>query len=87
MDAKASSQLKHGQLNALVALSQTPTSTWQSYTQGVNLTDYEALFFNHMPETKSSYWFLMDYEASQYLDIIRHQLAYCQQVADSVLFP
>ena len=87
VDAKASLQLRQEQLNALIALSQTPTSTWLSYAQRVDLTDYEALFFNHMPETKPSYWFLMDYEASHYLDIIRHQLAYCQQIADSVLFP
>lgn len=87
VDAKPSLQARHEQLNALVALSQTSTRTWLYYAQQVNLTDYESLFFNHMPETKPSYWFLMDYEASQYLDIIRHQLAYCQQVAGSQSFP
>lgn len=78
--AKSSLQPRHGQLNALVTLSQTPTSTWLHYAQKADLSDYESLFFNHMPETKPSYWFLMDYEASQYLDSIRHQLAYCRQV-------
>jgi len=87
VDAKPSLQVRQEQLNALVALSQTPTSTWLHYAQETDLSDYESLFFNHMPEIKPSYWFLMDYEASQYLDSIRHQLAYCQQVADSVLFP
>jgi len=39
----------------------------------------ESLFFNHQPETQLSPWYLMDYRASQWLDAIRHQLAYCQQ--------
>jgi hypothetical protein len=32
-----------------------------------------------MPESKPSYWYLMDIQASQYLDAIRHSLAYCWQ--------
>jgi hypothetical protein len=64
----------------LAALSNLPSVHWLSYATQDDLITAEALFYNEQPQTQASYWYLMDYQASQFLDNIRHHLAYCQQV-------
>lgn len=63
----------------LATLAHTPYEIWQQCADHSKLKASEHLFFNHLPESQTSPWYLMDYHASQYLDAIRHQLAYCQQ--------
>ncbi|MEM6232474.1 hypothetical protein AAGS30_20855 [Shewanella sp. VAX-SP4-0CM-7] len=70
---------KHIQLDWLITLAHTPIDVWLKYADLKQVINAEALFFNHMPESKPSYWYLMDTQASQYLDAIRHSLAYCWQ--------
>ncbi|MGI2169885.1 hypothetical protein ACROAE_06775 [Shewanella sp. MF05960] len=64
----------------LAALSNLPSVHWLSYATQDDLITAEALFYNETPQTQASYWYLVDYQASQFLDNIRHHLAYCQQV-------
>ncbi|GGB70304.1 hypothetical protein [Shewanella inventionis] len=64
----------------LAALSNLPSVHWLSYATQDDLITAEALFYNEHPQTQASYWYLVDYQASQFLDNIRHHLAYCQQV-------
>ncbi|GGP76085.1 hypothetical protein [Shewanella ulleungensis] len=64
----------------LAALSNLPSVHWLSYATQDDLITAEALFYNEYPQTQASYWYLVDYQASQFLDNIRHHLAYCQQV-------
>ncbi|MDD8058397.1 hypothetical protein [Shewanella metallivivens] len=64
----------------LAALSNLPSVHWLSYATQDDLITAEALFYNEQPQTQASYWYLVDYQASQFLDNIRHHLAYCQQV-------
>jgi len=64
----------------LAALSNLPSVQWLSYANQDDLIMAESLFYNQHPETQASYWYLIDHQASQYLDTIRHHLAYCQQV-------
>ncbi|AVT49567.1 hypothetical protein [Shewanella baltica] len=71
--------VKHIQFDWLIALAHTPIDIWLKYADLKQVINAEALFFNHMPESKPSYWYLMDTQASQYLDAIRHSLAYCWQ--------
>jgi hypothetical protein len=73
------SSTKAIQLQSLEILAKTPSCHWQAYATPQSLRRYETLFFNHLPESEPSYWHLMDYQASQYVDAIRHHLAYCQQ--------
>ena len=63
----------------LAALSNLPSVQWLTYANQSDLIMAESLFYNQYPQT-ASYWYLMDNQASQYLDTIRHHLAYCQQV-------
>ena len=70
---------KNIQLDWLITLAHTPIDVWLKYADLKQVINAEALFFNHMPESKPSYWYLMDTKASQYLDAIRHSLAYCWQ--------
>ncbi|MGI2047206.1 hypothetical protein [Shewanella oncorhynchi] len=67
------------QFEWLITLAHTPINIWLQFAHPSQLINAEALFFNHMPESKPSYWYLMDIQASQYLDAIRHSLAYCWQ--------
>jgi hypothetical protein len=64
----------------LAALSNLPSVQWLTYANQSDLIMAESLFYNQYPETQASNWYLIDYQASQYLDTIRHHLAYCQQV-------
>ncbi|WP_137227236.1 hypothetical protein [Shewanella sp. MEBiC00475] len=64
----------------LAALSNLPSVHWLSYASQEDLLTAEALFYNEDPQNNTSYWYLVDYQASQFLDVIRHHLAYCQQV-------
>ncbi|AZG73176.1 hypothetical protein [Shewanella livingstonensis] len=64
----------------LAALSNLPSVQWLTYANQSDLILAESLFYNQHPETQASHWFLIDHQASQYLDTIRHHLAYCQQV-------
>ncbi|MEM6184440.1 hypothetical protein [Shewanella vaxholmensis] len=77
--ADMSHSAKHIQLDWLITLAHTPIDVWLKYADLKQVINAEALFFNHMPESKPSYWYLMDTQASQYLDAIRHSLAYCWQ--------
>lgn len=70
---------KHRLRQHLAKLAHTPYHIWQQCADHSKLKASEPLFFNHLPESQTSPWYLMDYHASQYLDAIRHQLAYCQQ--------
>ncbi|HBF45100.1 hypothetical protein [Shewanella frigidimarina] len=63
----------------LAALSNLPSVQWLTYANQSDLIMAESLFYNQYPQT-ASYWYLIDNQASQYLDTIRHHLAYCQQV-------
>jgi len=64
----------------LAALSNLPSVQWLTYANQSDLILAESLFYNQYPDSQASYWYLIDYQASQYLDTIRHHLAYCQQV-------
>ena len=64
----------------LAALTNLPSVHWLSYATQDDLITAESLFYNQFPDKQLSYWYLVDYQASQYLDTIRHHLAYCQQV-------
>ncbi|MEL4294545.1 hypothetical protein HG547_09090 [Shewanella sp. DNRA4] len=70
---------KQGVRQHLAELAHTPSAIWLQCADKAKLIACESLFFNHQPETQLSPWYLMDYHASQWLDAIRHQLAYCQQ--------
>jgi hypothetical protein len=64
----------------LAALSNLPSVQWLTYANQDDLIMAESLFYNQHPDTQASYWYLVDHQASQYLDTIRHHLAYCHQV-------
>ncbi|MCG9963411.1 hypothetical protein [Shewanella cutis] len=70
---------KQGIRQHLAELACIPSAIWLQCADKAKLIACESLFFNHQPETQLSPWYLMDYHASQWLDAIRHQLAYCQQ--------
>ncbi|MFV0594330.1 hypothetical protein [Shewanella sp.] len=74
-----SEQTKQQLREQLAKLARTSSAIWQQFAEKSKLKVYESLFFNHRPESQMSPWYLMDYAASQTLDAIRHQLAYCQQ--------
>ncbi|MGS0676502.1 hypothetical protein [Shewanella sp. 125m-1] len=61
-------------------LATSPIETWLHHSSQEKLLDCELMFFNQTPEQANSFWYLVDNQASQYLDAIRHRLAYCQQV-------
>ncbi|MBL4913996.1 hypothetical protein L2719_03510 [Shewanella schlegeliana] len=61
-------------------LATSPIESWIHRSTQEKLLECELMFFNQTPEQTSSYWYLVDNQASQYLDGIRHRLAYCQQV-------
>ncbi|MGL5472768.1 MAG: hypothetical protein ACRDCT_32060 [Shewanella sp.] len=70
---------KQGIRQHLAELACIPSAIWLQCADKAKLIACESLFFNHQPEKQLSPWYLMDYHASQWLDAIRHQLAYCQQ--------
>lgn len=67
-------------LNILSYLSTTHIELWLQHSTQEKLLSCELMFFNQTPEQTASFWYLVDNQASQYLDDIRHRLAYCQQV-------
>ncbi|NRD74301.1 hypothetical protein HQQ94_13885 [Shewanella sp. VB17] len=67
-------------LAILAYLANTNIDIWLQHSNQEKLLNCEPLFFNQTPELTSSYWYLINNLASQYLDPIRHRLAYCQQV-------
>ncbi|WP_394201491.1 hypothetical protein [Shewanella waksmanii] len=56
-----------------------PVLHWLKHVTQSKLLSCEKLFFNEEPD-KDSFWYLIDNEASTYLDPIRAHLAYCQYV-------
>jgi len=68
------------QLTILKNLASLDIHYWLTAATQHKLLKCEKLFYNQTPEDKLSNWFLVDLKASQLLDPIRHQLAYCQQV-------
>ncbi|MGS0681624.1 hypothetical protein ACVBIL_10710 [Shewanella sp. 125m-7] len=62
-------------------LATSPIELWLHHSTQEKLLDSELMFFNQTPEQTSSFWYLVDNQASQYLDGIRHRLAYCQQAS------
>jgi len=68
------------QLSILNVLASLDIQFWLAFATQEKLLKCESLFYNQKPEAQQSNWFLLDLNASQYLDPIRHQLAYCQQV-------
>ncbi|UJF20692.1 hypothetical protein [Shewanella sp. OMA3-2] len=68
------------QLNILQQIASLEVHFWLESANINNLLECEKLFYNPTPENGLSNWFLMDFNASQYLDDIRHHLAYCQQI-------
>ncbi|GAA0782853.1 MULTISPECIES: hypothetical protein [Pseudomonadati] len=68
------------QLIILKKLALVDIQFWLVSATQEKLLQCEKLFYNQTPEDNQSNWFLVDFKASQYLDPIRHQLAYCQQV-------
>jgi len=67
-------------LATLAYLANSNIDIWLQHSNQEKLLSCEPLFFNQTPELTSSYWYLVNHLASQYLDAIRHRLAYCQQV-------
>ncbi|WP_144207979.1 hypothetical protein [Shewanella donghaensis] len=69
-------QVGQEQLNALA---NTPLSTWSVNATEQKLLTAELVFFNQQPDTETSFWYLSNNTASQYLDPIRTALALCRQ--------
>lgn len=70
-------------LKILSYLATSPIENWLEQSSQEKLLASELMFFNQTPEQNASFWYLIDNQASQYLDGIRHRLAYCQQALHS----
>ncbi|ABZ76594.1 conserved hypothetical protein [Shewanella halifaxensis HAW-EB4] len=70
-------------LKLLKYLAASPIEIWLHHSTQEKLLACELMFFNQTPEQTSSFWYLVDNQASQYLDSIRHRLAYCQQATST----
>jgi hypothetical protein len=68
------------QLQILKQIASLDAHFWLEAANINNLLKCEKLFYNQTPHNGLSNWFLMDFNASQHLDDIRHHLAYCQQI-------
>ncbi|NKF50462.1 hypothetical protein G3R49_07745 [Shewanella sp. WXL01] len=61
-------------------LAQMSDHIWLTMASTKALTQVEAIFAHEQAETESSPWYLTDPKVNQYLNPIRHHLAYCQQL-------
>ncbi|MCL1142489.1 hypothetical protein [Shewanella gaetbuli] len=67
------------QVNTLKTLANLDTQYWLATSNKDYLLECEGFFYNKQNDN-GSHWYLKDFKASQYIDDIRHHLAYCQQI-------